>query len=331
HEDIMRKPYLYTPAPDRTLLQEENWAVYLENFKKIRGKIYSKSIATGVTTMNAARGCVNNRRRCAYCGIGDLHVYQSPAYRFWEDIMSAKREIKANFFYECCDNFTYSTKYLKEICYCRPNNLDDVHLIVYSSADCVNQMNCDLLKELGVYLVNLGLDAGDAEALSMLKGNNVSVEENYFAVDMLTKKNLEMHISFVLMGMGSNGRTRKSLDKTMEFIRYLVGNTSVTILDCALFYPDRMAPVGGLIWTPENYRLYKESYHLDYIDENYLQTIHDKWKNVLYIDSAEITRDFARLCGTDCELLLEYQQRIKDICEEYNISFGYSQAGRFGR
>lgn len=325
---FLKRPFDFIPLPNRTLLSGENWDIYLSNFKKIKSKYCSKENATGVTTMNRARGCLNHRHRCAYCGIGDLNIYTSSAKSFWGDILKAKEDINANFFYECFDNFTYSTDYLKELLNNRPNPLDDVNLCVYSSANKISQKTCDILRPLGVYLVNLGLDSGDEWGLKLLKGDNVALEDNYHAVNLLTKNNFEMHISFVLMGVGSNKDTRRSLDKTVEFIEYLANHTSVTIIDCALFYPDKNAPVGGLIWTPSNYRALKNQYHLSYIDTNALEKANKKWKNQVYIDSAEITKDFAHICGTDFDLLLEYQHRIKDICNKCGISFGYSQAGK---
>lgn len=325
---LMTDPYSNIPLPDRKLLNKNYWDSYLNNFKNIKGKLYSKDYATGITTINRGRGCVNAKHRCSYCGIGDLNLYLSSSDSFWLDIRNAKNDINANYFYECFDNFTYSKKYMEAILKSKPDDLDDVNLIVYSSADRINRINCDILRDLGVYLVNLGLDAGDEYGLKLLKGTNTSVEDNYRAVDLLTKSDLEMHISFVLMGLGSNEITRKSMDKTLTFIKYLLGNTSVSILDCALFYPDKAAPVGGLIWTPNNYDLLKDKYSLSYIKTEYLNELHYKWKDEVYIDSAEITKDFARLCGTDYQLLLEYQERIKEMCYEYNVSFGYSQAGK---
>lgn len=325
---FMKNPFTYIPLPDRTLLKEDYWNSYLCNFQKVKGKFIKKDNATGVTTINRARGCVNSRHRCSYCGIGDLNLYTSSPESFWMDIKNAQKDIRANFFYECFDNFTYSKKYMKEILSQRPKDLSDVNLIVYSSADRIDKENCDILHDLGVYLVNLGLDSGDEYGLKVLKGANANVEDNYRAADLLTKNNFEMHISFVLMGLGSNEITKKSMNKTMEFIKYLVKNTSISILDCALFYPDKTAPVGGLIWNPHSYDLLKEKYALSYIDKSYLNEIHERWKNVVYIDSAEITKDFAKLCGTSYGLLLEYQEQIKELCEKYKISFGYSQAGK---
>lgn len=325
---FMRDPYFNIPLPDRKLLNKDYWDSYLYNFKKVKGKLYNKDSATGVTTINRGRGCINTRHRCSYCGIGDLNLYLSSPESFWEDIRNAKKDINANYFYECFDNFTFSKKYMEDILRVRPQDLDDVNLIVYSSADRINQDNCDILHDLGVYLVNLGLDSGDEYGLKLLKGTNTSVEDNYRAVDLLTKKHFEMHISFVLMGLGSNMITKKSMDNTMNFIKYLMENTSISILDCALFYPDKTAPVGGLIWNPDNYRTLKNKYFLTYIKEDYLPEIHAKWKDEIYIDSAEITKDFARLCGTDYQLLLDYQDQIKEMCDKYKVSFGYSQAGK---
>lgn len=325
---MMSDPYSNIPLPDRKLLNQCYWEAYLDNFKKIRGKLFSKESATGITTINRARGCANVRHRCSYCGIGDLNFYQSSPDSFWTDIKNSKKDINANYFYECFDNFTLSRKYMGDILRSKPVDLDDVNLIVYSSADRINTVNCNILRELGVYLVNLGLDSGDEYGLRLLKGTNTSVEDNYRAVDLLTKNNLEMHISFVLMGMGSNDVTRRSMDKTLDFIKYLMENTSVSILDCALFYPDKAAPVGGLIWNPNNYNILREKYHLSYIKTECLNELHNKWKDKVYIDSGEITKDFARLCGTDYQLLLEYQEKIKEMCYEHNVSFGYSQAGK---
>lgn len=325
---FMESPYSNIPLPDRNLLQKNYWDLYLSNFKKVKGKLHNKEDATGVTTINRGRGCVNTGHRCSYCGIGDLNLYLSSPDSFWMDIKNAKRDINANYFYECFDNFTYSRNFMEDILRVRPYDLDDFNLIVYSSADRINQTNCNILRDLGVYLINLGLDSGDEYGLKLLKGTNTSIEDNYKAVNMLTNNHFEMHISFVLMGMGSNAITKNSMDKTLEFIKYLMDNTSISILDCALFYPDKTAPVGGLIWNPDNYKFLKDKYYLSYIKTEYFEEINKKWKDQVYIDSAEITKDFAKLCGTDYQLLLEYQEKIKEMCNKYNVSFGYSQAGK---
>lgn len=321
-------PFKYIPLPKRTLLNNYYWEIYLENFRKVKWKYCDKSKATGVTTMNRARGCLNVNHRCAYCGISDLSIQKSTGHSFWDDVRNAKNEINANFFYECFDNFTSSNNYMLDLLKSRPKDLNDFHLCVYSSSNRISSDICDVLKELGVYLVNLGLDAADEMGLRILKGSNTSVADNYKAVNMLTKKELEMHISFVLMGMGNNSATRKSLDKTIDFVKYIVKNTSVTIIDCALFYPDKAAPVGGLLWKPEMFEMLKDSYHLSYIDQELLMTLSNKWNNKVFINSSEITKDFATICGTNYEMLLEYQSMIKEICEENNVSFGYSQAGK---
>lgn len=323
-----RHPFDNTPLPNRQLLGEKYWECYLRNFKKVQWKYCDKSQASGVTTMNRARGCSNVNHRCAYCGIRDLSIQYSSAHSFWEDIRNAQQEVHADFFYECFDNFTSSRKYMKGLLDSMPDDLGEHHLCVYSSANQINHDTCHMLKDLGVYLVNLGLDSADEIGLRALKGLNTSVLDNYRAVDILSTNELEMHVSFVLMGMGSNHLTRLSMRKTMDFIKYLVDNTSVTIIDCALFYPDRTAPVGGLIWHPENYQLYKSHYNLDYIKPELLEPLNKKWKGQVYIDSAEITKDFASLCGTDYELLLEYQKEIKELCDKHMVSFGYSQAGK---
>lgn len=328
NRDFLNAPYANIPLPDRKLLKEEYWESYLRNFREVKGKLYSKASATGVTTINRGRGCVNAGHRCSYCGISDLNLYLSTPDSFWMDIRKAKRDIGANYFYECFDNFTYSKNYMDSVLHARPYDLDNVNLIVYSSADRINQVNCDILRNIGVYLINLGLDSGDEYGLMLLKGKNTTIEDNYKAVNLITENRFEMHISFVLMGLGSNEITRKSMDKTLSFVKYLLEYTSVSILDCALFYPDKTAPVGGLIWKPENYRLFKDKYFLSYIKEDCLEEMNRKWKDEVYIDSAEITKDFAKLCGTDYQLLLEYQERIKEMCDKYGVSFGYSQSGR---
>lgn len=315
------------PLPNRKSLPQKYWDYYLDTFRKQKHISFNPNIVTGVTTINRARGCARNKLPCKYCGILDLTLRKSSAEVFWQDVEKAIAEVQASFFYESFDSATSCPSLIKEWATHKPKDLD-VSFFMYSQANETNKSTIDVFKELGVKSVNTGFDSGDNTALKILKNNRDSVEQNRLSALLWSEAGIEIHSSFVLIGLGNEYKTKKSLDNTLIFVEWLVSNTLTMSLDSATLYPDKNSIVGNWLWNPDAAKKEAATYGWDFLDFELLNKYYSKWQDEVFIDPFEISADFAHICGVSIDTLLEYDKAIKAITEKNCLNYGCSQAGQ---
>jgi len=198
---------------------------------------------------------------------------------------------------------------------------------MYAQAFETDAKRIELFKGLNLFCVNMGLDSGDDEVLKMLKGAKHSLAQNKRAAQMYTDAGIEIYTSFVLFGLGDEDRTRRSLDQTLEFVNWLAANTSAVSFDSALLYPDKFSPIGSLIWddAPNMDAFARAGW--SFINQDSLKIFRDRYRNEVFIDPAEFTYEFARLCGVRPEVLVEYDGEIQKIARRAGLNYGQSQGG----
>jgi anaerobic magnesium-protoporphyrin IX monomethyl ester cyclase len=313
--------------PNRKLLPERNWSYYLEVFRNQHHKMFDPSLVPGVATINRARGCARSRKPCRYCGIADLTPRGSSPDLFWADVSRARSDVGATYLYEAFDSATSWPTLIRSWREARPSHLGDTRFMMYAQAAETTEESVGLFKDLGVFCVNSGFDSGDSTALKLLKGNQDSLEVNRRAAELWTAAGIEMHVSFVLTGLGNEAETRRSLDATIDFAHWLAKSTTVVSLDSALFYPDRSAPVGSWIWEPERAVTEVEEWGWNFIDLARLRQVSEKWRDEVIIPPLEISADFAWACGVDVDMLLSYDVEVQKISVEHGLNYGRSQGG----
>jgi len=184
----------------------------------------AQKYVSGVSTMNRARGC--NRRPgmkyndvCKHCDITGVRVgesVQSTPELFWEEVQAAFDQIGANSLYEVSDSFISFPNLLRGVAESRPSNLSfNPQLFVYGQArDIANHPErVQMLKDMGVFRVNLGLESMCDTTLKHMKSPRDSVEQNYRALEHLKDAGIHVYASFVL---GSEAETPYSLRQTTE-------------------------------------------------------------------------------------------------------------------
>jgi len=82
-------------------------------------------------------------------------------------------------------------------------------------ANIVDKELVEMLSEMGIVSVGLGLESGDEEILKYLKGNLINLNDNYNAVNLLKNAGIAANASFVI---GSPQETEKQIAKTYDFI-----------------------------------------------------------------------------------------------------------------
>ena len=117
------------------------------------------------------------------------------------------------------------------------------------------------------------------------------------------------------------------MEATLKFAEWLAKETSTVSFDSALMYPDRLAPIGGLIWEPEKAKQVIENTGWTFLDLEKLDEVHRKWKDEIFVDPIEIADDFALICGVDGDFLRGYSDEIQKLSETHEMNFGRSQGG----
>ncbi|HPA17002.1 MAG TPA: radical SAM protein [Verrucomicrobiae bacterium] len=84
-------------------------------------------------------------------------------------------------------------------------------------ANLVNDALCEALAALNVKMVFFGFESGNNRVLRLLKGGNVSVEQNRIAIKTCVKHGLAVHGSVIF---GSPGESLEEMHDTLRFIDY---------------------------------------------------------------------------------------------------------------
>lgn len=206
------------PITNRKLYPEEIWQRCLEAFKKQSDMSFVRGDVTGVTTMNRARGCSRAKQPCSFCNILSLDPRLSSPEMFWAEIAAAYEDVSATVFYEVCDSFTSFPGFIERLLASRPLQLRvEPQLIVYGQALEIARHPSlpSMLKDLGVFKVNLGLESGSDTTLRQMKGPHDSVLINRKALESLRSQGLRVYSSFVL---GSEAESRETLAETRDWI-----------------------------------------------------------------------------------------------------------------
>ncbi len=83
-------------------------------------------------------------------------------------------------------------------------------------ANLVDQETACLLKKMGFKYLYMGLESGQAGILKYLKGSNVTVQNNYRAVNIIKSQGIRAYGSFVI---GSPQESKKDILATLRFIK----------------------------------------------------------------------------------------------------------------
>jgi len=92
----------------------------LSNYLNACGELHTGEEITGVTTMNRVRGCSRARNPCSFCNIFTLDPQFSTAKIFWDEVVTANKQVNANVFYEVCDSFSSFPKHIDTILEAQP-------------------------------------------------------------------------------------------------------------------------------------------------------------------------------------------------------------------
>ena len=276
-------------VPDRSLMPQANWDAYLANYLDRYGRLHGEGEVTGVTTINRARGCARVRNPCHFCGIADLSLRFSSAEMFWRDVRQAQEQVGATIFYEAFDSMSSAPRWLEELADARPDDIGDPRLFVYTQASETTPRLVELYRRIGVYRVNMGLESGDTRMLKLLKGRRDSLESNQRAATLLQEAGMPIYGSLVL---GGPGETVESLERTIDFARWLVDHDMMAALEAQPLYPEFTALTGTWLMDPAEAHRAAERMGFEVRDPDLLAQMPQKYGPVDLVDFDEASRDW---------------------------------------
>ncbi|MFI6293995.1 B12-binding domain-containing radical SAM protein [Nonomuraea sp. NPDC050790] len=301
------------PVPDRTLMPDNNWKRYLDNYLGRYGGFHDDEEITGVTTMNRARGCARVKAPCHFCGIMDLSLRFSSPEMFWNDVRTAQEQISASIFYEAFDSMSSSPRWVKAVVEARPDDIGEPKFFVYTQAAETNPRLVDLYRRLGVYRVNMGLEAGDTRMLKVLKGPRDSLENNQRACRMFQEAGILIHGSLVL---GGPGEDEESLENTVRFARWLIDNEMMASLEAQPLYPDFGALTGKWMMNPDLARQVAKERGFEIYDEELLDLMPSKYGTSDIVDFDEVSKDWCTIFSRSTwDELIEATHIIRSYAE----------------
>jgi anaerobic magnesium-protoporphyrin IX monomethyl ester cyclase len=198
------------PIPDRSLLGEE----YYKPMLHWTGKKY---VTSSVMT---SRGCVYRCRFCSSAAFWKRIRFHSTAHVVDElEGLHKKYGVESVFLWD--DFFTANVPRLEEIGkLMRERDLAGrLKLQVQSRVD-VPEKAYALMKEMGVFTVNFGLESGSNKTLGYLKKDTTTVEQNKRAIEAAMSHGLVPTGSLIF---ASPNETLEDMRESIDFVKWMAG------------------------------------------------------------------------------------------------------------
>ncbi len=244
---------------DRKLIANRNLVdteKYSENYMKIFGHLHDKKVIPATTQM--MKGCGwGSKGGCIFCGITDIkpeHVDLNLAIKEYGNL----RRIGVNYIYDIGDDVFSQTNFLRDLA-----NSDVKINFVYGRASGVNDKSIELLKNLGVKGINMGIESGNDRMLKSLgKNNHEGIETVRNAAKILKKNGIELYTSFVL---NAPGETESSLKNSVNLFGEISEYGNVVATDISALVPT----IGSRAW---NMMMQNKKYRGKYLNEHLIKS-----------------------------------------------------------
>jgi radical SAM superfamily enzyme YgiQ (UPF0313 family) len=179
---------------------------------------YLFKIETDEWQIFSSRGCPYKCIFCASSRLWETTRFHSAKYVFkYIKELVYKYHIKRIHFWD--DLFIANKKRVKELVELleKEGLIKKVEFHVAARANLVDEKICKLLQRMNVTSVNMGLESGSPKILKYLKGDSVSVEDNFKAIELIKK--YKINNCFATFIIGTPIDTKETILETLNFIK----------------------------------------------------------------------------------------------------------------
>jgi anaerobic magnesium-protoporphyrin IX monomethyl ester cyclase len=189
------------PIANRDLVEID---LYFKNQRSLN--VYSKIGCTWRDLTNSG---------CIFCARDERKMHLKSPDNFWHEVSFLAQKYNLDSIFDGRDDFLDDDEWLKKVSRLSFNYFNKVNLEIFARADRINDSSGQILKNLNVSKVILGIESGDETMLrAMHKG--VTLRANKMAIKTLSRLGIAIDACFVL---GAPGETKKSLDNTLSFAK----------------------------------------------------------------------------------------------------------------
>ena len=231
------------------------------------------------SNMLTSRGCPYNCSFCASTHFWPSIRYFSPEYMI-EEIRSLRDNYGVRYITFHDDLFIANVKRLEafhELVLREGLPKQGFRFSCASSATRISDDMARMLKDMNFVSISMGLESGNQEVLTRLKGRAFRIEVNEEAVQTLHRHGIHPHASFIL---GERYETIEQMEETYEFIR----RNPLSLVNIYVLTPLPGTPVWhdarsrGLVSEDMDWDRLNISFELD-------------WRNVILVSEAVDRRD----------------------------------------
>jgi len=177
-------------------------------------KDYNKYPKMAFKNIFAIRGCPYN---CFFCGSRNIWS-RKVRFRSPENVVKEIKgleKIGLKYIHFDDDTFGVSPKYINGLCNALMQHCPGIKWSCEIPVQLVNEENISLMKDAGCFSIQMGIESGNNDILSLIR-KNITIEEALDACDLIKKKGIALQVFFIV---GFLQDTEETLRDTITAMR----------------------------------------------------------------------------------------------------------------
>jgi anaerobic magnesium-protoporphyrin IX monomethyl ester cyclase len=205
---------------------------YLNAFSLLRNRFCPDLPYQAPVSVFSQVGCAFRDRTggCLFCSRMKGRVEIRPAEAYWEEVLKVEEELGADMIWDFSDSFPADPEWMDSLIQARPSNVRS-GMYVYGRADELSPENLDRLAALNVRQVLMGIETADKD---LKKHKQTTTYQDIEAIKGMRERGISVFPSFCL---GLDGETKESVEKTVEFARYVAEIGQPREIACSILIP----------------------------------------------------------------------------------------------
>ncbi|MHB9057038.1 MAG: B12-binding domain-containing radical SAM protein [Paludibacteraceae bacterium] len=273
---------------------------------------YSKSLNPGRYKKPIAiltqRGCVwrDKTQGCLFCSRINKKAVFDNNDDIWRRLGKLQDRYGIDALLDVGDDFLGNIDWFRKFYKSRPDCMRDIGIrFIYSRVEHITDSIADMLMDLNVSEICLGLESGDREILKKVRKGN-SPEQHLNAVKLLAERDIKIIAAFML---GHPGENKASMDETAEHILKIIGFKNTNELVVSLFTPLPGSRAYNMLLEKSN-------------------VISGAVRNSDIFHAQEFQKEWVRyFCETSFDTILEYAGTLEKLYKCAYVEFADKKCG----